>query len=121
MPATPSPSINHPHPSGSWRFRCACWAELVAILLPQALMGVVCTYLLYAIVRRVWGNAAGIVAGIVFITTPVAVLMFRFNNPDALLILLMLGAAVCVLRGLELPADRHGNRVRTVGTPWPGC
>lgn len=84
-----------------------------AILLPQALMGVACTYLLYATVRRAWGNAAGIVAGIVFITTPVAALMFRFNNPDALLILLMLGAAACVLRGLELPADRHGNRVRT--------
>lgn len=84
-----------------------------AILLPQALMGVTCTYLLYATVRRVWGNAAGIVAGIVFITTPVAALMFRFNNPDALLILLMLSAAACVLRGLELPADRHGNRVRT--------
>lgn len=84
-----------------------------AILLPQALMGVACTYLLYATVRRAWGNAAGIVAGIVFITTPVAALMFRFNNPDALLILLMLGAAACVLRGLELPADRHGNRIRT--------
>ena len=84
-----------------------------AILLPQALMGVACTYLLYATVRRVWGNAAGIVTGIVFITMPVAALMFRFNNPDALLILLMLGAAACVLRGLELPADRHGNRVRT--------
>ena len=84
-----------------------------AILLPQALIGVACTYLLYATVRRVWSNAAGIVAGIVFITTPVAALMFRFNNPDALLILLMLGAAACVLRGLELPADRHGNRVRT--------
>lgn len=84
-----------------------------AILLPQALMGVACTYLLHATVRRVWGNAAGIAAGIVFITTPVAALMFRFNNPDALLILLMLGAAACVLRGLELPADRHGNRVRT--------
>ena len=84
-----------------------------AILLPQALIGVACTYLLYATVRRVWGNAVGIVAGIVFITTPVAALMFRFNNPDALLILLMLGAAACVLRGLELPADRHGNRVRT--------
>lgn len=84
-----------------------------AILLPQALMGVACTYLLHVTVRRVWGNAAGIAAGIVFITTPVAALMFRFNNPDALLILLMLGAAACVLRGLELPADRHGNRVRT--------
>lgn len=84
-----------------------------AILLPQALMGVVCTYLLYATVRRAWGNAAGIVAGIVFITTPVAALMFRFNNPDALLILLMLSAAACILRGLELPADRHSNRVHT--------
>ena len=84
-----------------------------AILLPQALMGVACTYLLYATVRRAWGNAAGIMVGIVFITTPVAALMFRFNNPDALLILLMLGAAACVLRGLELPADRHGNRVHT--------
>ena len=84
-----------------------------AILLPQALMGVTCTYLLYATVRRVWGNAGGIVAGIVFITAPVAALMFRFNNPDALLILLMLSAAACVLRGLELPADRHGNRMRT--------
>ena len=84
-----------------------------AILLPQALMGVACTYLLYATVRRAWGNAAGIMVGIVFITTPVAALMFRFNNPDVLLILLMLGAAACVLRGLELPADRHGNRVRT--------
>ena len=84
-----------------------------AILMPQALMGVACTYLLYATVRRARGNAAGIVAGIVFITTPVAALMFRFNNPDALLILLMLGAAACVLRGLELPADRHGNRMRT--------
>ena len=85
----------------------------LAILLPQALMGVACTYLLYATVRRVWGNAAGIVTGIVFVTMPVAALMFRFNNPDALLILLMLGAAACVLRGLELPTDRHSNRVRT--------
>ena len=84
-----------------------------AILLPQALMGVACTYLLYAIVRRGWGNTAGIVAGAVFITTPVAALMFRFNNPDALLILLMLGASGCVLRGLELPASAWGNRRRT--------
>ena len=84
-----------------------------AILLPQALTGVACTYLLYAIVRRGWGNAAGIIAGAVFITTPVAALMFRFNNPDALLILLMLGASGCVLRGLELPSSTWGNRHRT--------
>ena len=84
-----------------------------AILLPQALMGIACTYLLYAIVRRGWGNAAGIIAGAIFLTTPVTALMFRFNNPDALLILLMLGASGCVLRGLELPASTWGNRHRT--------
>lgn len=48
-----------------------------AILLPQALLGIASTYLLYAIMRRSWGNFAGIVAGAVFITTPVAALMFR--------------------------------------------
>lgn len=84
-----------------------------AILLPQALMGVACTYLIYAIVRRGWGNAAGIVAGVAFITTPVAALMFRFNNPDALLVLLMLAATGCVLRGLELDGSPQGNRRRT--------
>ena len=85
-----------------------------AILLPQAVMGVLCTYLIYGIVRRFWGNAAGLIAGGAFVTTPVAALMFRFNNPDALLVLLMLAAAGCVLRGLELPCDTHGNRRRTL-------
>lgn len=85
-----------------------------SILLPQAVMGVLCTHLTYGIVRRYWGNAAGIISGIAFITTPVAALMFRFNNPDALLVLLMLSAAMCVLRGLELPCSAPGNRRRTL-------
>lgn len=84
-----------------------------ALLLPQALMGVACTYLCYAIVRRLWGAAAGLGAGALFVATPVAALMFRFDNPDALLVLLMLGAAGCVLRALEAAPDRAGNRVRT--------
>lgn len=84
-----------------------------ALLLPQALMGVACTYLCYAIVRRLWGAAAGLVAGALFVATPVAALMFRFDNPDALLVLLMLGAAGCVLRALEAASDRAGNRART--------
>lgn len=84
-----------------------------ALLLPQALMGVACTYLCYAIVRRLWSAAAGLGAGALFVATPVAALMFRFDNPDALLVLLMLGAAGCVLRALEAAPDRAGNRVRT--------
>lgn len=85
-----------------------------AILLPQALMGIACTYLCYAITRRYWGNWAGIAAGLVLTFTPVAALMFRFNNPDALLVLLMLGASGCVLRGLEKSALHTGNRRRTL-------
>lgn len=85
-----------------------------AILLPQALMGIGCTYLCYAITRRYWGNWAGIAAGLVFAFTPVAALMFRFNNPDALLVLLMLGASGCVLRGLELNTLRTDSRKRSL-------
>ena len=84
-----------------------------SILLPQAIMGVLTTLLLYATVRRYWGNAAGLISGLVFVLTPVAALMFRFNNPDALLILLMMGAAHAVLRSLEYAATKAGNRRRT--------
>jgi 4-amino-4-deoxy-L-arabinose transferase-like glycosyltransferase len=54
-----------------------------AILVPQALMGVASVAVLYAAVRRWFGPAAGLLAGAVLALTPVAVLMFRFNNPDA--------------------------------------
>ena len=84
-----------------------------AILLPEALMGVATTYLLYATVRRYWGNWAGIVTGFIFIITPVAALMFRFNNPDALLVLLMTGATHALLRSLEYANHPSGNRKRT--------
>ncbi len=85
-----------------------------SILLPQALMGIACTYLCYAITRRYWGNWAGVAAGLVFTFTPVAALMFRFNNPDALLILLMLGTSGCLLRGLEHENTLSGNRRRSL-------
>lgn len=85
-----------------------------SILLPQALMGIACTYLCYAITRRYWGNWAGIAAGLVFVFTPVAALMFRFNNPDALLVLLILGASGCLLRGLEYENTLSGNRRRSL-------
>ncbi|MFJ7064310.1 glycosyltransferase family 39 protein [Streptomyces sp. NPDC101115] len=72
------------------------------ILVPEVLMGVATVAVLYAAVRRRFGAGAGLVAGAVLALTPVAALMFRFNNPDALLALLMTVAVYCVLRALEL-------------------
>ncbi|MFJ7267296.1 ArnT family glycosyltransferase [Streptomyces sp. NPDC099050] len=71
------------------------------ILVPQALMGVGTTAVLYAAVRRQFGPAAALISGAVFALTPVAALMFRFNNPDALLTLLMTVTVYCVLRALD--------------------
>ncbi|MFD5328563.1 ArnT family glycosyltransferase [Streptomyces sp. NPDC127092] len=72
------------------------------ILVPEVLMGVATVAVLYAAVRRRFGAGAGLIAGAVLALTPVAALMFRFNNPDALLALLMTVAVYCVLRALEL-------------------
>ncbi|BBY82564.1 glycosyltransferase family 39 protein [Mycolicibacterium pulveris] len=76
------------------------------MLLPQALMGVGSVAVLYGAVRRVSGPAAGLIAGTVLALTPVAALMFRFNNPDALLTLLMVVAAYCVVRATETASTR---------------
>ncbi|WP_291525658.1 glycosyltransferase family 39 protein [Branchiibius sp. NY16-3462-2] len=72
-----------------------------AILMPQVLMGVATVGVLYATVKRYFGAAGGLLAGVVMALTPVAVLMFRFNNPDALLVLLMTLAAWATMRAIE--------------------
>ena len=72
-----------------------------SILVPQALMGVATVAVVYAAVRRKLSAAAGLIAGAVMATTPVAALMFRFNNPDALLVLLMTLAAYTTLRAID--------------------
>jgi 4-amino-4-deoxy-L-arabinose transferase-like glycosyltransferase len=72
-----------------------------SILLPEALMGVATVGLVWATVRRHFSGVAAFVAGGVLALTPVAVLMFRFNNPDALLVLLLTLATYLTLRGVE--------------------
>jgi 4-amino-4-deoxy-L-arabinose transferase-like glycosyltransferase len=77
-----------------------------SMLIPQALEGVAAVGLLYAAVKRWFGAGAGLVAGAVFALTPVAALMFRFNNPDALLVLLLVAAAYCLVRAIERAGTR---------------
>ncbi len=72
-----------------------------SVLAPQALEGVATVGLVYLSVRRWFSAQAAILGGAVVALTPVAALMFRYNNPDAMLALLLAGALYATMRGLE--------------------
>ncbi len=72
-----------------------------SLLLPQVLMAVLSVGIMYAIVARRFGYGAALIAGAVLATTPTFALMFRYDNPDALLTLTLLAAAWAMLRALE--------------------
>jgi 4-amino-4-deoxy-L-arabinose transferase-like glycosyltransferase len=72
-----------------------------SILLPEALMGVATVGVLYATLRRRFSAGTALLGGAALALTPVAALMFRFNNPDALLVLLLSLATYFTLRGVE--------------------
>ena len=77
-----------------------------SMLAPQVLEGVAAVGLVYATVKRWFGGPAGLLAGAVLACTPVAALMFRFNNPDALMVLLLTAAAYTTVRALERAGTR---------------
>jgi len=77
-----------------------------SMLVPQVLEGVLAVGLLAASVKRWFGAGAGLLAGAMLAVTPVAALMFRFNNPDALLVCLLVASAYCLVRALENGSTR---------------
>jgi 4-amino-4-deoxy-L-arabinose transferase-like glycosyltransferase len=78
----------------------------LSILIPQALMGVAATALLYDLTRRRFGRPAGFVAGLVLATTPIVVAVSRHNNPDELLVLCCVAALWLAIRSLETGRTR---------------
>lgn len=80
-----------------------------SILVPEALMGVAAVGLLYLTVRRHFSAGAGLMAGAALALTPIATLMFRFNNPDAMLVLLLVAAAYAVTRAIESASTRGSS------------
>ena len=77
-----------------------------AVLAPQVLLGVLAVATLVATVRRRTSLGPALLAGAVLASTPVAALMFRYDNPDALLTLLLVLAAAAVLRAVEAGRTR---------------
>ncbi len=72
-----------------------------SMLLPSVLAGVGSVWLVYAAVKRQFGFMSAAIAGAVLALTPVAALMFGFNNPDAILTLMLTASGYAFLRSLE--------------------
>src|SRR4051794_10093414 len=73
----------------------------LAMLVPQALMGMASVGLLYDLVRRRFGRLGGFAGGLVLALTPMTVAISRHNNPDALLVLCSVAAVWCVVRAFD--------------------
>ncbi|WOX07455.1 ArnT family glycosyltransferase [Streptomyces sp. N50] len=72
-----------------------------ALILPQLLEGVAGVLVLHRTVRRWAGEAAALVAALVLTLTPITVAINRDNNPDTLLVLLLVSAAYALTRALQ--------------------
>ena len=73
----------------------------MSVLAPEALLGVASVFVLYLALRRAFSASTALLGGVLLAITPVATAMFRFNNPDALLVLLLTLAAYFTIRAIE--------------------
>ncbi|GAA0534519.1 membrane protein [Saccharopolyspora subtropica] len=71
-----------------------------AVLFPQVLAGVAAVFLLHCTVRRWAGEHAALLAALVLAVTPITVVINRDNNPDTLLVLLLVAAAYAMTRAV---------------------
>src|SRR4051794_35572680 len=84
-----------------------------SMLLPEALCTVAAVGVLYATVKRVLGPAPALLAAGALAVSPVSIAIGRVNNPDALLVLLLVLSAYLVVRAIE------SGRTRTLA--WAGA
>ncbi|MEU6393104.1 glycosyltransferase family 39 protein [Streptomyces sp. NPDC046939] len=81
------------------------------MMLPLIAAALGTIWILHASVKRVWGHGAAAVAALVLALTPITVAINRDNNPDALLVLLMVAGAALALR-----ATRTGRLLPLIGS-----
>ncbi|MBE1496210.1 4-amino-4-deoxy-L-arabinose transferase-like glycosyltransferase [Amycolatopsis lexingtonensis] len=85
-----------------------------ALLLPQVLEGVAAVFLLHRAVRLWAGENVALLAALILTLTPITVAINRDNNPDTLLVLLLIAAAYAFTRSVK--ADT--SRARTKWLLW---
>ncbi|MEU3697541.1 glycosyltransferase family 39 protein [Streptomyces griseoviridis] len=82
--------------------------QMMAPMIAAALATI---WVLHASVKRVWGHGAAAVAALVLALTPITVAINRDNNPDTLLVFLMVSGAALGLR-----ATRTGRLLPLLGS-----
>lgn len=80
-----------------WIFGYSGWA----VLLPQVIAGVAAVFLLHRTVRHWAGEHVALLAALVFALTPITVAINQDNNPDTLLVLLLVAAAYALTRAVQ--------------------
>ncbi|WP_328457138.1 glycosyltransferase family 39 protein [Amycolatopsis sp. NBC_00438] len=80
-----------------------------SLLLPQALEGVAAVFLLHRAVRRWAGENTALLAAALLALTPVTVAVDRDNNPDSLLVLLLVAAAYALTRAVRAERPRSAT------------
>ncbi|MFI1362446.1 ArnT family glycosyltransferase [Streptomyces griseochromogenes] len=70
------------------------------MMAPMIVAALATIWILHASVKRVWGHTAAALAALVLALTPITVAINRDNNPDTLLVLLMVGGAALALRAV---------------------
>ncbi|MFD3311080.1 ArnT family glycosyltransferase [Streptomyces sp. NPDC058694] len=71
------------------------------MMLPLVASALGTIWILHASVKRVWGHGAAAVAALVLALTPITVAINRDNNPDTLLVFLMVAGAALALRAVH--------------------
>src|SRR5574341_1270967 len=72
-----------------------------AVILPQVIAGTLSVPLVYALVRRYGGEAAGLLAALIVAVTPVSIAVDRNNTMDSTLIFTLLAAAWAFMKATD--------------------
>lgn len=97
-------------PLGLWIQALSCkifGVDSFGLILPSALAGSMCVLLVYSMVKKIWGDTAGIISAAIVATTPILVALSRTNNLDMMLLFFLLCGAKFILKASKTQSLKY--------------
>lgn len=97
-------------PLGLWIQALSCkifGVNSFGLILPSALAGSMCVLLVYSMVKKIWGDTAGIISAAIVATTPILVALSRTNNLDMMLLFFLLCGAKFILKASKTQSLKY--------------